>query len=200
MANDPNALDAWFPPPPPNARALAVQWAQRLLASADFLVLDTETTGLGARDEIVQIAVVNKNGQTVLDSLVRPTIPIPYFVSTIHGITNAHVQDAPSFADLYPQLLQVFDGRPVVVFNAPFDRRMIQQSLAKHALPALDARAFECAMLAYSRYHGERRGRSYKRKSLKFACEHEGIHNNRAHWALNDCLVTLALVYVMAGG
>jgi DNA polymerase-3 subunit epsilon len=136
----------------------------------------------------------------VIDTLVKPTIPIPPFVTTIHGITDAHVVDAPTFADIYPRLKSIFDGRPVVVFNAMFDKRLLRQSLSKWKLRTLNFKTFTCAMTAYSSYHGEKRGKKNRVKSLKFACEQEGITNSRAHWAVNDCLVTLALVQKMAGG
>jgi DNA polymerase-3 subunit epsilon len=196
---DPNNLNVWFPPPP-NSRDRAVAWAKHLLDMDDFLVLDTETTGLSSRDEVIQIAIVNKVGDTVLDALIKPTISIPPFVTTIHGITDAHVVDAPPFTDIYPQLTQIFDGRPVVIYNAPFDKRLIRQSANKWKLRAINLNTFTCALQAYSSYYGEKRGKTMKRKSLKFACEQEGITNHRAHWALNDCLVTLELVKKIAGG
>jgi DNA polymerase III subunit epsilon len=196
---DPNNLSVWFPPVP-SSREGAIGWAQHLVNMDDFLVLDTETTGLGRRDEVIQLAIVNKHGATVIDTLVKPTISIPPFVTTIHGITDEHVAEAPSFADIYPQLKTIFNGRPVVVYNALFDKRLLRQSLSKWKLRALNFSAFTCAMTAYGSYYGEKRGKKNKVKSLKFACEREGIANNRAHWALNDCLVTLALVQKMAGG
>lgn len=196
---DPNNLDVWFPPAP-NSRDRAIEWAKHLTTRDDFLVLDTETTGLSSRDEVIQIAIVNKNGDTVMDTLVKPTITIPPFVTTIHGITDAHVTDAPSFAEIYPQLQTILDGRPVVIYNASFDKRLIRQSANKWRLHAINLNTFTCALTAYSSYYGEKRGKTIKRKSLKFACEQEGIANNRAHWAVNDCLVTLALVNKIAGG
>ena len=51
----------------------------------DWVIIDTETTGL-RNAEIVQIGVLHGSGEVLLDSLVKPTIPIPDKTSLIHGI------------------------------------------------------------------------------------------------------------------
>jgi DNA polymerase III subunit epsilon len=207
-----NDFDAWFPPgdrtagvspqsKQSKARETGVVWARRLMELDDFLVLDTETTGLSGRDQIVQIAVINKRGEALLDALIKPTIPIPPAVSLIHGIKDEHVVNAPSFPDVFAAFSKLLDGRPLVIYNASFDVRMLQQDMALWKLPEIQLPC-ECAMKAYSRYYGEQRkgGRSFTWKSLKFACETEGIERVHAHWAINDCRMTLALVRKMAGG
>jgi DNA polymerase III epsilon subunit-like protein len=40
-----------------------VQGAQALFALPNFCILDTETTGLDDNDEIVEIALIDKNGK-----------------------------------------------------------------------------------------------------------------------------------------
>ena len=54
-----------------------VSWAQGVLADPATIFLDTETTGLDAYAELVDIAVVDAAGRVLLDSLVRPRRPIP---------------------------------------------------------------------------------------------------------------------------
>jgi DNA polymerase III subunit epsilon len=187
---------------PHAARVRANHWAQALFDLDDFLVLDTETTGTSARDEVIQIGVVNKHGETLLDALIKPTIPIPPFVTGIHGITDAMVQGKPPFPAIYDDLAALFDGKPIIVYNAPFDKRLLQQTAQKWALPPLDLGAMDCAMKMYARFYGEkqRNKRNYRWKSLKFACETEGIERVNAHWAINDCRMTLELLRKMAAG
>ncbi len=50
---------------------------REMIARNNWLVLDTETTGLVAPAEVIQIAIVNPEGQVLLDSLVSPAQPIP---------------------------------------------------------------------------------------------------------------------------
>jgi DNA polymerase III alpha subunit (gram-positive type) len=68
-------------------RVHAVKWARQQLALDNWVILDTETTGLYDA-EIVEIAVVDPLGEALLNTLVKPTIPIPTEVIEIHGITD----------------------------------------------------------------------------------------------------------------
>ena len=66
------------------------------LLALEAVVLDTETTGLDARNaRIVQIAALRLAGgglqmQERFESLVRPGAPIPKTATGIHGITRNH--------------------------------------------------------------------------------------------------------------
>ncbi len=71
-----------------------------------FVILDTETTGLTLRDQIIEINVIDLTGKILLNSLVKPTINIPAEAASIHGITNEMVHDAPSYIKNYVKLLQ----------------------------------------------------------------------------------------------
>jgi len=63
----------------------AAQWAKDLLEDGNFVVLDTETTSL--KDAaIVQIAIVDSAGETLLYSLVKPDREIEAKAQEIHGI------------------------------------------------------------------------------------------------------------------
>ncbi|MFB6287159.1 MAG: 3'-5' exonuclease, partial [Candidatus Bipolaricaulia bacterium] len=55
-----------------NCSQTARQWLDRAP-----LFLDTETTGIDERAEICEIAVVAADGTSLVDTLVRPTGPIP---------------------------------------------------------------------------------------------------------------------------
>ena len=64
------------------------------------LFLDTETTGLGPADQVVEIAVLDAEGAVVFHSLVKPTVPIPAEATAIHGIRDEDVAGAPTFAGI----------------------------------------------------------------------------------------------------
>ena len=173
-------------------REKATFWARSLLERMDWVLLDTETTGISARDEIVQIAVVAPDGGVLLDSLVRPTRPIPPESTLIHGITDAEVEGAPPFPEVFDRLREIVAGRRIVIYNASFDMRLIRQTLARHGrdFTGIEEEQVECAMLQYSAWVGELwPGGGYKWQKLR----------GGDHTALGDCRATLAVIRRMAG-
>ncbi|MEG3909649.1 3'-5' exonuclease [Microcoleus sp. w2-18bC1] len=97
----------------------AVLWAREQLTQNDWVILDTETTGL-VRAEIVEIAIIDRLGEMLLNTFIKPSIPIPAEVTEIHGISGAMVADAPTFPEVYPTDAALKDKR-VLIYNSAFD-------------------------------------------------------------------------------
>ena len=172
-------------------REKAANWAKSLLERLDWVILDTETTGLAYMDEIVQVGVLGPDGATLLDTLVKPTQPISAESTTFHGITDADVVGAPLFPEVFAHIQEIVSGKTVVIYNAAFDLRMVRQSLAKHQVSALgieDEQA-ECAMLWYSAWVGE----SWPQGGYKWQKLVGGDHT-----ALGDCRATFRVIERMA--
>lgn len=191
-------------------RLEAVEWAKDLFKK-EFLILDTETSGVrGGFHEIVQIAVINSAGDTLLNTLVKPVKPERVLewssggkrAVDIHGLTPQMLADAPMFPAVYVQLRPIVEGRNVVVFNAAFDKQMIDGDCRRHQLAKLPVKKYHCAMLKYAEYYGKWNAsrRDFRWQSLETACEQLQIHlSGRAHNALGDCLSTLEVLKRMAG-
>jgi len=170
-----------------------VDWARDLLSRHDWVILDTETTGTLEFDEIVQVAILSCDGETLLDTLVHPTQPILFEAIAIHGITNDDVEDAPLFPEVYKKLEEIIHEKRIVIYNSQFDVRLIKQSLSKHnLLPiGLDLEYVDCAMLMYSAWVGELWPYGgYKWHKLEYG----------DHTALGDCRAVLELIKKMARG
>ncbi|OFD66314.1 hypothetical protein BWGOE4_09230 [Bacillus mycoides] len=93
-----------------------------------FVLLDTETIGLTLTDQIIEISVIDLNGNILLNSLVKPTINIPAEAASIHGITNAMVHDAPSWKAIYKELREVTVGKTLLIYNDEYDIGMIENT------------------------------------------------------------------------
>lgn len=174
------------------------EWAQSLFALPNFYILDTETTGLGNRDEVVQIGIINKNGDIVLDTLVRPTKPVPREAINIHGISNEMLADAPTFDDVYVTLSARLAGMPLVAYNMDFDWRLLSQTVMNYQLPMFRTGKRHCAMKQYAQYRGVKGSRGYKWHKLGDAAKYEKITVKDAHSALGDVIMTLELMKKMA--
>lgn len=173
-----------------------------LVKSNNFVVLDTETTGV-LDGEICQIAIIEADGTEIINTLVRPSLGIPQSATRIHGITNDGVKNAPSWADVQPKVREILRGRDVVIYNATFDRKMMHRSDEKALLPPVDykteARYWD-AMEFYAQYNGEwsEYHQSYTWKKLTDAATRFGIDTKHAHTALADCNMTLEVIKRMA--
>lgn len=174
---------------------------QDVIASENFLILDTETTGLND-GEIVQIAILNPTGETVLDTLVKPYRGIPEDARRIHGISLEMTANAPHWNDLVPHIYNLLQGRDVVVYNADYDRKMFYQSTEKAGIVKINWKVVAnwwCAMDAYAKFWGEwddYHG-SYRWQRLSNAAQQQAIEIKDAHSALGDCLMTLAVIRAM---
>ena len=171
--------------PFPQDREEQTTWARSLLARNDWVVLDTETTGLDEKAEVVQVAVLAPDGAELLNSLVRPVGEISPGAQAVHGLTRDILQDAPAFAELSPTLQTILSGKEVIVYNMAYDFRILWQScFAAGISPVwLHGSQWTCAMERYAAWHGEwndHRG-SYRWQKLP-----AGDHS-----AAGDCRVTL---------
>ncbi len=181
-------------------RQRAIEEAQMVLARQP-VYLDTETTGLGPSDEIVEISIVDHDGSILLETLVRPSRPIPAVATGIHGITNEEVQSARPWPIVWTDVRPLLQGRVVVIYNAEFDLRMMRQSLERYQLKwNQPINAYDLLEL-YSRFRGERDPRrgTFRYHSLDSAGRHSGIALPNAHRATADTLLARALLHHIAG-
>ena len=97
------------------------------------VVVDTETTGVDARvDHVVEAAAVEVDwsGQgrhrTLLDTLVRPGVPIKATAMGVHHIDEATAARGRAFAGVRAELLAHGAGASVWAHKADFDRGMLR--------------------------------------------------------------------------
>jgi DNA polymerase III subunit epsilon len=170
----------------------AVELARDYLAR-NPVYLDTETTGLNARAEIVEISVIDSDGTPLIDSLVRPLRSIPADATAVHGINMDMVRDAPDWGELWPRVLEVLKGRHIGIYNADFDLRMMQQAHTSMGMRwQLDSAVPFCIMKLYAKFYGEinpYRG-SFRWQSLEKARKQLGLSLPNSHRSLDDTLLT----------
>lgn len=171
------------------------QLAQEWLADRETVILDTETTGLADDDQIVELSIIDMQGRTLLDTLVKPTVPIHPKAQAVHGIRHADVLKAPSLPELASKLDTILRDRRVITYNARFDGRLLEQTYAAHDLEPPQGISYDCAMLAYASWY--RPGGRWQK--LGNAAEQTTTPiTGRAHRALTDCHTTLGVIRAMA--
>ncbi len=188
-----------------NERTQEVVQHVRALIETNPLFLDTETTGLDG--EICEIAVIDLAGNVLINTLIKPTTPIPEDVTSLHGISDEIVQGAPSFKDIFPELERVLRGRTVIVYNANFDKCMILNSARENEMKKQEfdlwwypENRWYCAMELYAVYYGDWNSYhgSYRWQRLNKAAQQCNIELSDTHRALADAETTRRIVLHIA--
>jgi DNA polymerase III epsilon subunit-like protein len=95
-----------------------------------IIFFDTETTGNGDKDRLVQLAVKERFvDEPLVNATYKPPVPISIESMAIHHITERMVADRPAFKDApeYAGLKDLLESDEVVVVahNAAFDLAML---------------------------------------------------------------------------
>ncbi|MDQ7020187.1 MAG: 3'-5' exonuclease, partial [Robiginitomaculum sp.] len=179
------ALAFWFlnrsTVEPPGAISDDMELSDFVRENDDWVVLDTETTRLGPKAEVLEISIVDKTGKVLLDTLVKPKGSISAESKAVHGIDRKMVADAPTWPQIAAKFEDIVSDRAVFAYNAKFDFGVIEQTYDRWNLQPAAVQNVQglCAMLAYADHRG-----GTKWHKLKDACDHEGVDFPEQHRAL----------------
>lgn len=172
---------------------------REMIRRNNFVVLDTENTGLYYPAEIVNIGVLHWTGEVLVDTLVRPVHPIPPEATAVHGITDQMVAGAPLWRTVRPQVIEALAGGDLVIYNANYDLQLLSwtdtlNGIKEHSPWQLSG-AY-CAMEWYAEkfgewddYHG-----NYRWQKLTVAMRQQRLQVKDAHGAIGDCRMTRELI------
>lgn len=101
------------------------------------IILDTETTGLEARngDRIIEIGCVELVSRRLTGNhyhqYIQPGREVPQEAIEIHGITNDFLVDKPRFNLIAKEFMDYVRGAELVIHNAAFDVGFINMELER---------------------------------------------------------------------
>ena len=159
-----------------------------LLNRTDVIIVDTDTTGLGKQAELVQMSALDTRGQQILNLYFQPQSSIAPKAAKIHGLTEKKLKrlGAKPFPKHYRRIRARLNKASVLLaWNAPFDKRMFQQTCARYGEKA-PAWTWRCAMSDLQA--GLKVG---YRPKLEYAARDAGWRRRQSHDALNDCRMAL---------
>jgi DNA polymerase-3 subunit epsilon len=151
--------------------------------------------------EVIEIGVIDDATNVLFDSLIKPRGKIDPAAGRVHGITTEMLDDAPTWEAVWPQAEAILMDRRVGVYNVEFDLRLIKQSNKLCWLPwGLSDGNFFDIMKLYARFYGDWDAyhRSFRYQSLELAGRQCGIQLPNAHRAVDDCMLTRALLHHIA--
>lgn len=109
-----------------------------------FTIFDVETANHNP-DSICSIGIIVVEDSTIIKEYYQLIQPNTYFDrrnTQIHGITSQDVEDAPTFADIWPEIRGFFEDSLVLAHYAAFDIGCLRAELRRYAL--------SCASFPYS--------------------------------------------------
>jgi DNA polymerase III subunit epsilon len=154
------------------------------------IVLDTETTGLDAKngDRIIEIGCVEilsrSISETYFHHYLNPEREVDAGATRVHGKTLEDLASKPKFAAVARELLDYLRGAELIIHNADFDVEFLDMELGRAGLGKLSdhvARVTDTLSFAKELHPG-------RKNSLDALCERYFInHANRTlHGALLD--------------
>lgn len=148
---------------------------------AEYVVFDTETTGLNAReDTLIEIAAVRMKGQTILDTfstLIDPERSLSPKTTELTGITQDMLLDQPKLTDALTRFETFVGDAVLVAHNAEFDVGFLAQCRGRVNLPVWRPPVIDTLALARALYPGEK---NYRLKTLTQKFSVELVNHHRA--------------------
>ena len=97
---------------------------------AKYILLDTETTGAGEEDRVIQLGYMVLDGKNVdvYNDMCSAPVPISYGAMEVHGITPEMIEGLPPCVDTsaFQTLCQLnTPDNVLIIHNAPFDLGML---------------------------------------------------------------------------
>ena len=164
------------------------------LPPADLVVVDVETTGwladAAAITEIGAIRLAAGRPAAEFSALVNPGAPIPPAITSLTGITDAMVSDAPAIGAVLPDFLAFAAGAVLVAHNAPFDVGFLAEACRRSGIgwpgsPVLDTAVLSRMLLGPGDVGDHR---------LATLSSHFSARTGPCHRALADARATAAVL------
>ena len=154
-----------------------------------YVMLDLETTGGNAvHDRITEIAAVRVEDGVEVErwsTLVNPGVRIPPFIQNLTGITDAMVEDAPTFEAVAGKLLAILEDAVFVAHNVRFDHGFVVNELQRLD-QRLKAKTLCTVRLSRKLYS------QHKSHGLDAIMQRHGLHTMSRHRAMGDVDMVLA--------
>ncbi len=161
---------------------------EKTFSEAIFSVIDFETTGTSPKNSrVIEVGIVKIKNLKIVDSfqsLINPQQYISPFISSLTGISNEDIIDAPLFDTISQDIKNFIDGSILVGHNLPFDFAFLKSEFERADLIVPQNQQVCTLKLSRSLYP------ELKSKALGSMVKHFKIRHRDIHRALGDATAT----------
>jgi len=136
----------------------------------DYIVLDTETTGLADKNglpDIVTLGITLVKNQEIAESIefeTRPQRRISEEAQAVHGISNKQADKFEPFQSQWNQIADYLKDQLIVIHNASFDWSILLDHVARYGLEMPEIQGIFCSQKAATPWA----------QAMNFPCSHRG--------------------------
>jgi len=170
---------------PTSLRNAAITTAQDILADPDrYVILDTETSGIGKQAEILELAILSPSKETLFHQYFKPQLAISPQAAAIHGLSLEVLEQngAIAWREAHETINNLLDGKTILAYNVQFDLAILQSTCSLNGLTLTANLDSLCLMRLYQTFTSNKQPQPL----------------GGDHTAIGDCLAAIALLEEMA--
>ena len=168
-----------------------------MITDRNYTVIDIETTGLSPlEDEIIELSALKVRDNKVVkefSSLINPNKEISDFISSLTGITQSMVQNAPDIKTVLPLFIDFIGDDTVLGHNVSFDLGFIRTKYKRCFGLDFHNQQTDTMKIAKKAI----KLRNYK---LTTIAQYYHIDTRNNHRGLKDCYITFEVYKLLTTG
>jgi DNA polymerase III subunit epsilon len=165
------------------------------LSNCRFAFLDLETTGLSPwfGDRVCEVGIVLTVGKRIkatYQQLVNPERPLSPAAASTNGLSDVDLHDAPTFAEIAPDVEARLRGAVIVCHNARFDLQFLDSEFRRLGREIQVPNLIDTLLVVREHF-------DFPSYTLASVAENFNIQNPEAHRALADALTMKGVFFSM---
>lgn len=149
----------------------------------DFLIIDLE--GIQQPDEILEIAVINLQGEVLMDTLVRPTHHISWHVTQLTGINDSMAAKGKGLYQILKQLKKIAERKILLSWATDYDKTLLDSAMQRTGI------YIRFKLVDMQRIHA---GILHQAQQLALYKAAHVEKESQSHRALDDCEMLLKVL------
>ena len=98
----------------------------------DFLIMEIATTGRTSSDEIIQLVLLNMDGQLLMNQYFKPNVEISKEEMMKHNINKFYLKQMPKWNEKWGEIRSYIQNKILLIPNTSHGKRLFEQTCSKY--------------------------------------------------------------------